>query len=156
MPLRDAGCPPTSSRSIRSIEEANENLKSDLKDPRARHADAEEQLKAKVQSLKTEVETLRAWENKPFKSRMAWGKSDYVNSAEYLEALKQAGLGKALKDGFDPRTISFFKDAELEDHRKEVVVDSVPEDEFVALVESVPSHPSFDVVASSVTPPGPS
>ncbi|KAK4428946.1 hypothetical protein Salat_1194600 [Sesamum alatum] len=73
----------------------------------------------------------------------------------FYKCLSQLKLLKALKDGFDPRTMSFFKDAELKDYPLEVVVDSVLEDEFASLFELTPPHPTSDVAASSVTPIGP-
>ncbi|KAK4415667.1 hypothetical protein Salat_2674100 [Sesamum alatum] len=74
----------------------------------------------------------------------------------FYKCLSQLKLLKALKDGFDPRTISFFKDVEFKDNPPDVIVDSIPEDKFVALVKSAPSHPTFNMAASSVTPPSPS
>ncbi|KAK4416051.1 hypothetical protein Salat_2712500 [Sesamum alatum] len=198
---------------IQNIEEANESLKAELSDSQTRYLGAEERvksleaekarleressdsqraidaLKSEIRNLKAEVDTLKARENKAFEAGVTRGKSDYVNSSEYLEALKQARLGgarafmqsrsfeaavvkrattegfvsfykclnqlkllKALKDGFDHRSISFYKDAELKEYPNEVVVDSVPEDEFAGLVEAAPSHPSSDVAGSSMSP----
>ncbi|KAK4423039.1 hypothetical protein Salat_1886500 [Sesamum alatum] len=119
---------------IQSIEDAYESLKTELSEVQA-------SLQAEICSLKAEVEASKARENKVYDSGVARGRSDYMNSPKYLEALKKDST---------PWTICFFKDAELKEYPKEVVIDSIPEDEFAGLVYSVPSHPSSKVATSSV------
>ncbi|KAK4416830.1 hypothetical protein Salat_2508500 [Sesamum alatum] len=70
----------------------------------------------------------------------------------FYKCLSKLKLLKALKEGFDPRQVSFFKDVELKANLKEVVVDSVSEDEFATLVDSTPSLPSWEIAESSATP----
>ncbi|KAK4416563.1 hypothetical protein Salat_2481800 [Sesamum alatum] len=164
---------------IQNIEEANESLKAELSESHAKYLGAEEQiksleaekarlerqssdsqraidvLKSEVRNLKAKVDTLRAKENKAFEAGVTRGKSDYVNSAEYLEALKQARLGGA-RAFMQSRSFeaAVVKRATTEgfEYPKEVVVDSVPEDEFAGLVEAAPSLPLSDIAGSSVLP----
>ncbi|KAK4428513.1 hypothetical protein Salat_1151000 [Sesamum alatum] len=156
---------------IQSIKDVNESLKAEANGAKARQLDANELIKevendkAKLRneppmsngrmSSESKVEALKARETKAFESGVARGKSEHMNSAENLEALKQARLGgahafmqsrsfeaaivkratnegfvsfykclsqlkllKALKEGIDPRSIIFFKDAELRDYPK--------------------------------------
>ncbi|KAK4415483.1 hypothetical protein Salat_2655700 [Sesamum alatum] len=134
-----------------------------LDDPSDTHRSCEA-LKYEVQSLKAEIGALKVKESKAFESGMTRGKSlihrgcmvkraTNESVVSFYKCLSQLKLLKALKDGFDPRQASFSKDAELQPYPKEeVVVDSVPDNEFAALVDSTPSLPSFGVVKSFVTP----
>ncbi|KAK4426683.1 hypothetical protein Salat_1437000 [Sesamum alatum] len=91
---------------IQYIEDTNENLKVEVNDAKARQSEAEDRIKelesekaqaekrasdalranealrSKVRSLRSEVEALKAHETKAFDSGVAQGKSEYIYSAE--------------------------------------------------------------------------
>ncbi|KAK4416918.1 hypothetical protein Salat_2517300 [Sesamum alatum] len=135
---------------IQSIEDANENLKIKVDEAKSRYSEAKDRIKQfegeKACAEKRASEVLRA--NEALKSEQArlGGVRAFMQSRSFeatvvkrstnegfisfYKCLSQLKLLKALKEDFDPHSISFFKDAKLKDYPREVVVDSVPEDEF--------------------------